>query len=74
MIVVERESGEKERGEREERERGEEREGWKEDGVGREEGDLCVKVNGKRGLKRYGEEGGEENVEVHGQVCEVVAQ
>ena len=56
MIVVERESGERE----------EERKGWKEDGVVREEGDLCVKVNGKRGLKRYGEEGGEENVEVHG--------
>ena len=71
MIVVERESGEREKGERE---RGEEREGWKEDGVAREEGDLCVKVNGKRGLKRYGEEGGEENVEVHGQGCDVFAQ
>ena len=64
MIVVERESGERE----------EERKGWKEDGVVREEGDLCVKVNGKRGLKRYGAEGGEENVEVHGQGCDVFAQ
>jgi len=71
MTVVEREGGE--RG-REEREREEEREGQKEDGVGRKEGDLCVKVIGRRGLKRCGEEDGEENVEAHNQVCDLFAQ
>lgn len=71
MTVVEREGGE--RG-REEREREEEREGQKKVGVGRKEGDLCVKVIGRRGLKRYGEEEGEENVTVHGQMCDWFAQ